>query len=431
MTAMSQALAAPRARTAPHRRPARSVLWVSSVLYAAVLFAGVYYALVGDDPQPPLRTAGFVVAVAGLFALDAAERQHFRRTSAALPAATAAGLLVARLALFFAVAACDGAGLSRVLFVLVPFTAYFAFGRRASLVLGAGCAGALLAWYVLAVDGWYADAEAISDLLMFGLGLVLAVSMATVATGEQEARGRVESAVRELTDSHRRLEEYAARVAELSTARERNRLAREIHDSLGHHLTAIAVQLEKAEAFRDLDRAAADRALVDARWSARRALEEVRQSVRALRDEAEPFALSAALADLVRHIDDGSPRVTLHIEGSEVGYDAGQLTALYRAAQEGLTNARRHADAAHVKVSVAYGSSHVRLVVADDGSGIGDPAAPGAAPGFGLRGLRERVQLLGGELDIESAAGAGTTLGVTLPRTTPAGNGTVPTGRTR
>ncbi|MFD9884645.1 sensor histidine kinase [Streptomyces alboflavus] len=415
MTATVHPLGAPHARVAENR-PSRPVPWVSSVLYAAVLFAGVYYDIVGDDPQHPVRTAGFIAAVAALFALDAAEA-HWCRTGARHRAVSAA-VLVLRVGLFFAVAACDSAGLSRALFVLVPFTAYFAFGRRASLALGAGCAGALLGRYALTVDGWYADAGAISDLLMFGLGLVLAVSMAAVATGEQEARRSLESTVRELTASHRQLREYAARVAELSTAQERNRLARDIHDSLGHHLTAIAVQLEKADAFRALDAAAADRAVADARWSAARALDEVRRSVRALRAEADPFSLSTALTDLVRHTDTGRPRVTLTITGAETGYDADRLTALYRAAQEALTNARRHADARHVTVSLEYGPSAARLTVADDGRGLPGPAAAGGrAPGVGLRGLRERLELLGGAVHMESETGAGTALTVTVPRT--------------
>ncbi|WP_443484153.1 histidine kinase, partial [Klebsiella pneumoniae] len=77
-----------------------------------------------------------------------------------------------------------------------------------------------------------------------------------------------EGVLAELAASHERLSHYALRVAELSTAAERNRVARDIHDSLGHHLTAIAVQLEKAEVFRDRDPQASAQAVSDARWSA-------------------------------------------------------------------------------------------------------------------------------------------------------------------
>ncbi|MGI3229593.1 sensor histidine kinase [Streptomyces sp. GTA36] len=166
--------------------------------------------------------------------------------------------------------------------MLLPFTAYFAFGRTTALALGALCLAGLLTLYVLTAPGWYRDLEHVSDLLMLTVGLVLALSMAAVAVGEQRAR--------------RELEDYAAQVAELSAATERNRLARDIHDSLGHHLTAMSVQLEMASDFRALDPDAAQRALNEARRSVKLALGDVRQSVRALRGEAAHPTLSAALA---------------------------------------------------------------------------------------------------------------------------------------
>ena len=144
---------------------------------------------------------------------------------------------------------------------------------------------------------------------MFGLGLVLAVAMAAVAVGEQEGRARLEHALRELSDSHERLADHAERVAELSAAAERNRLARDIHDSLGHHLTAIAVQLEKAEAFRDRDAATAaaggrPRPLV----GGARARRGTPLGARAARRGVSRSRSSRALADLVRHVDGGPAR---------------------------------------------------------------------------------------------------------------------------
>ncbi|MFD0855016.1 histidine kinase dimerization/phosphoacceptor domain-containing protein, partial [Actinomadura adrarensis] len=216
----------------------RPVSWVPSVLYGAVLLGGIYYGLVADGAGESWRLAGFV---AGVVALAVLERLR-------LPAVV---LLLTRLLLFVVVNACDESGISRVLFVLIPFTAYFAFGRRAAIALAAVCAGLLPLWFTVSVPRWYVDAEYISDLVMFTLGLVLAVSMAV----------------------------YADRAAKLSAVSERNRLARDVHDSLGHHLTAIAIQLEKAAAFRDRDPAASEKAVADARWSADRALEEIRHSV--------------------------------------------------------------------------------------------------------------------------------------------------------
>ncbi|WP_149830248.1 sensor histidine kinase [Streptomyces tailanensis] len=368
------------------------VRWVSPLLYGVVLVGGLYSAAAGldDGPGPTAwRTAGFVTVIGALFALEAAGR---RRPAARVP------LLLARCTLIAAVVLLDASGLSQVLFVLLPFTAYFAFGRTTALALGTLCLAGLLTAYLLTAPGWYRDQEHVSDLLMLCVGLVLAISMAAVAVGEQRARLELEA--------------YAARVAELSAATERNRLARDIHDSLGHHLTAMSVQLEMASDFRSLDPDAAQRALNEARRSVRLALGDVRQSVRALRDEATRPTLSAALAALAQ---DGValPRVTVEVSGDEDGYGAVELTALYRAAQEAVTNARRHARASQVTVVVQLAGDAARLEVTDDGRGF----APDAdAAGFGLLGMRERVHLVAGSVDVDSSPGAGTRVTVTVPR---------------
>ncbi|MEU9288026.1 sensor histidine kinase [Streptomyces sp. NPDC048275] len=368
------------------------VRWVAPLLYGAVLVGGLYYAAagLGDGPGPTVwRTVGFVAAIGALFALEAAGH---RRPAVRVP------LLLARCGLIGAVVLLDASGLSQVLVVLVPFTAYFAFGRTTALALGALCPAGLLTAYLLTAPGWYQDLEHVSDLLMLTVGLVLALSMAAVAVDEQRARLE--------------LQESAARVAALSAATERNRLARDIHDSLGHHLTAMSVQLEMASDFRALDPDAAQRALNEARRSVRLALGDVRQSVRALRGEAARPALSAALAGLAR--DGGAPpRVTVEVSGDEDGYGTAELTALYRAAQEGVTNARRHALASRVTVVVRLAGDNARLVVTDDGRGFAPDAA---VTGFGLVGMRERVQLVAGRVEIDSGPGAGTRLTVTVPR---------------
>ncbi|WP_328504741.1 sensor histidine kinase [Streptomyces sp. NBC_00457] len=368
------------------------VPWVSPLLYGAVLAGGLYY-LAADLGNGPVlvswRTAGFVAGLAALFAVEAVGR---RWSEARVP------LLLARFGLTAAVVALDASELSQVLFVLLPFTAYFAFGRTVALALAALCVAGLLTGYLLTAPGWYRDMEYVSDLLMLGIGLVLAISMAAVAVGEQRTR--------------RELQEYAARVAELSAATERNRLARDIHDSLGHHLTAISVQLEIASEFRTLDPDAAGRAMTEARHSAKLALGDVRQSVRALRDEAARPSLSAALEGWARDSGTG-PCVTVEVSGDEDGYSAAELTALYRAAQEGLTNALRHAGASRVSVAVRLTEHGARLALADDGCGFTPDTA---TAGFGLTGMKERVHLVAGSVDIDSSPGQGTRLTVVVPR---------------
>lgn len=383
----------------------RPVPWVSAVLYGAVLLAGGYAQLTGAG-QLTVGAGRPVLFVAGLAVLFALEFVELRRWPAGTPVVPAAVLLGARAALFLAVAAADGSGLSRALFVLIPFTAYFAFGRTVSIVLGVGCVAVIVAGDQLRTPGWYRDVPHVSDLLMFAVGLVLTITMAAVAVREQALRVGLEK-------SHEQLRAYADRVADLSATAERNRVARDIHDGLGHHLTAIALLLEKATAFAERDPHAAHRAVRDAHGSARAALDEVRRSVRMLR--ADPPGLRAALADLAQAADGdaqaGWPPVSLAVEGDEEGYDETALSALYRAAQEGITNARRHARATRVSVSVALGDAGACLVVTDDGRGF-----PPEREGFGLLGMRERVHLAGGRVELETAPGNGTRLTVTVPR---------------
>jgi signal transduction histidine kinase len=303
-------------------------------------------------------------------------------------------LLATRLVGFWAVGALECSGFSRVLYVLIPFLAYFSLGRRASYALAALLVAALLVSLSVTTPSWYTDAEQVSDVLMLSTGLVMAVSMAAVAAHAQRLVGKV---------------------AELATVRERNRLARDIHDSLGHHLTVIAVQLEKASAFRARgEDAVADQAIADARLSTRHALEDVRQSVGALRDGG--FALEPALRTLVNRVSDGQFAVTLSVAGDERRYPRPALMALYRAAQEGLTNASRHSGATSVMVHVSLDESAASLVVSDDGRGLTEDRTPG----FGLRGMGERFAIIGGTVSVSSTPDTGTRLLVTVPRTEPA-----------
>jgi len=350
----------------------RPVPWVSPVLYTAVLIAGLYAGVSGLGDTHLIL---FLGGMAALFALEWVRHKTF-------------GLL-AKTAAFVLVAFADGSGLSKALFVLVPFTAYFAFGRAVSIATGVACVVALTAVYEATVPGWRADLERVSDLLMFSLGLVLAIAMAAVAVQERASRVR--------------LQESQLRLAELSAAAERHRLARDLHDDLGHHLTAVVVLLEKAEAFRERDPLQSRQALDDASRSARRALRDVRESVGALR--TAPFALEAALRELV----DGT--VPVRVTGSESGYSDAALRALYRAAQEGITNARRHGAATEIRVEVELGTERAQVIVADNGRGLG-----AVTEGFGLASMRERVEQVGGRVLLQSGLELGTMLRVEVPK---------------
>ena len=179
-----------------------------------------------------------------------------------------------------------------------------------------------------------------------------------------------------------------AREAEAQEAR--THLARELHDVLAHTLAALAVQLEAAEAVLDAgDQARLRELLQRSRQLVTSGIDETAQAVRALRDE--PVAIAERLEELV------AGEVPLSIDGTPRLLPAGAGLALYRAAQEALTNARKHAPGATTEMSLAFGRGSTTLRVRN-----GEPPQPAAkAPGsgLGLQGLRERLELAGGRLE--------------------------------
>jgi signal transduction histidine kinase len=253
-------------------------------------------------------------------------------------------------------------------------------------------------------------ALAAQSTVTFLAGLVFVVVVTKLAVRESVARAEVERLAVELRA-------YAAQAEELATARERNRLAREIHDTLGHYLTIINIQLEAARTVLDTDRPRVLEALGTAQSLARDGLSEVRRSVAALRaSPVENRPLSEAIARLVDEARAAGIPTELALTGEPRQLAPQAELALYRAAQEGLTNVRKHAGGgAHAVLSLAYGpDGNVRLTVSDNGSGVDTVGANGQV-GFGLLGVRERVALLGGQMAVRSAPGEGFTLEVLVP----------------
>jgi signal transduction histidine kinase len=244
------------------------------------------------------------------------------------------------------------------------------------------------------------------------LAAVVFVAVFTrIATNEELARREVERLLAELGEANRKLRAYAVQAEELATTKERNRLAREIHDGLGHYLTAVHVQIRAARAVMGQDVERAEDALSKAERLSREALEDVRRSVAALRvSPVEGQPLPDALAPLIEGARTSGLDVGFEVTGSPRSLSPPAELTLYRAAQEGLTNVRKHAGASHVEVALAYRDDEVVLTVQDDGQGAAAPEG-----GFGLLGLRERVQLLGGEMDVTTSPGRGFNLKVQVP----------------
>jgi len=256
--------------------------------------------------------------------------------------------------------------------------------------------------------------------LQYMMAFIFVVLYTLAGVRERGAHIETERLAAELREANRQLREYAAQVEELATVQERNRLAREIHDGLGHYLTGINMQIQAGRAVLDHDRDVALDALHKAQALAQEGLTEVRRSVAALR--ASPLdnqSLPQAIEALVNECRAAGIATGFTVRGEAAsGGEALDLPpqvelALYRAAQEGMTNMRKYAQASSAEVVLDYqDQERVRLTVSDTGVGTNDPTG-----GYGLVGIRERVQMLGGTMHIQTAPGEGFSLKVEVPAT--------------
>jgi signal transduction histidine kinase len=219
-----------------------------------------------------------------------------------------------------------------------------------------------------------------------------------------------------LAEANARLARYAATLEQLAVSRERNRLAFELHDTLAHGLSSVAVQLEAMRALWKSQPETARAMLADALEATRTALGEARRAIGALRaSPLEDLGLGRAVRALAEsQAARAGLAQDLEVPASLEGLDIDVEHAVYRIATEALTNVVRHAQARRVSVKLEQAGSGVRLLIADDGRGF-DPAAAADDGRFGLYGMRERARIIGAALEIESAAGKGSTLRLTVP----------------
>ncbi|WP_299403023.1 sensor histidine kinase [Acaryochloris sp. IP29b_bin.148] len=244
--------------------------------------------------------------------------------------------------------------------------------------------------------------------------LLLAQAMSQAIQAQQKLTGLLTS----LEASHKQLQHYSKHVADLAATEERNRLARDIHDSLGHHLAAINIQLAKASAYKERDPDRAYEAVKHAQHAVQDALRDVRESVSSLRQAGSSFSFQESLNDLIRRMDHSELDLSLNQTGDSLRYSRLKLMTLYRVIQEGLTNIHKHAGASQAHIALDFGSHDINLELTDNGSGFDSVAwesRENQQTTLGLIGLKERLSLVGGTLSITSRP-QGTKLSVSIPQ---------------
>ncbi|GAB4433355.1 MAG: sensor histidine kinase [Chloroflexi bacterium OHK40] len=380
--------------------------------YAIIMTALVNFILSRRE-LPPLIYTAVILLISAMFVLHVVGVDLQARLGPARGTWLHLGL---NGAFFLAASYLSGPGLTFLPFVLFMLSAeaIVDLPDRPALAYVAALSGGYLLTLVLL--GFGAD-QLLVNMVSIGLGLIFTALFARVLKIIQQQNERAEGLLAELRAANAALAAASAREKELAAAEERVRLAREIHDGLGHHLTVLNVQLQAAAQLIELDPERAAETVALCRQEARAALEEVRQSVATLRrSPLDGRELPEALAALVADFDRASPlEARFEVLGTPFALAPAVAMTLYRAAQEGLTNAQKHAGTGEVHVELAFGEATATVRVRDSGSAqAGTPTTPGG--GFGIAGLRERAAQLGGRLGAGPASGGGFLLELEVPR---------------
>lgn len=242
--------------------------------------------------------------------------------------------------------------------------------------------------------------------LLFGLSLVFVLLLMNAAIAERQSSEKLAIALEQLR-------QYALRIEDQATLQERNRIAREIHDSLGHSLTALNLQLETALKLGRSQPEKAQTFLALAKQLAAQALREVRQSVSTMRSEALlGQSLPEAITTLTKQFQGSTgvlPICTINLARplpSEIN------TAVYRILQESLTNIAKYARATEVKIKLTTTTTELDLSIQDNGKGFNSNQN---TTGFGLQSMRDRTMALGGKFNIDSSPLSGCRIAVKIP----------------
>jgi signal transduction histidine kinase len=382
----------------------RSWFWLWDVLFAITYAVTLVLQLLGSDAASTSMWVSVAAETTIALTYVAYGRRIVRQEE---DGSRSAITFMTAVLLLFVVAVMADTNSGFVLFAVCPL----AFMLLQTPIAVTVCAVAILMPPLSVIVGRGFDDPSLSTLLPMTAMLIVA----SVLMGRWTER--IMSQSTERAELIKELESSQAEVARLSreagTAAERERLAREIHDTLAQGFTSIVTLTQAMESELDTDPAAARRHLELAARTARENLAEARQMVAAL----SPSALAAgSLEDAVRRqaerLSEESPiAVTCEVAPLPALGTATEVVFL-RAAQEALTNVRKHAKASTVFVRLSVSDGLVRLSVTDDGVGF-DPDGPAA--GFGLRGMRTRVAQVGGELKVHSGHSRGTTVELEVP----------------
>ena len=254
----------------------------------------------------------------------------------------------------------------------------------------------------------------INFVVLFGLSLLLVVLLINALLTERQSQQRLQQANQNLRQS-------AQAIEKLAMDQERSRIARDIHDALGHSLTALNIQLESALKLSQKDPPRSHQFLKEAKRLGSQSLQDVRQSVATLRqDPLAGDSLEGAIARLLADLQNNQTGLTVtHLFQLTHPLPINLSVILYRIVQEGLTNIVKHAKASHIHLQLARSATLATLTLEDNGIGFNPQQA---RTGFGLQSMRDRAESIGGTFTLISPVPVhpgGTRLQINLPIPTP------------
>ena len=219
---------------------------------------------------------------------------------------------------------------------------------------------------------------------------------------KHEEKERIRLLNEKLEEANQRLRAYAIEVEQMAETRERNRLAREIHDTLGHALTGIVAGLDACIMTLEIAPEVTKRQLNKIRDAAKKGITDVRRSMKKLRpDDLEKLPFQKALMEMTKNYSESSGmEITFDIFSWSDDLRQDQEDVIYRVLQESITNAKRHGQATKVKITIGGNEKYLLIVIADNGKGCDE-----VKQGFGLKHMRERLELLRGTIHYWSDEG--------------------------
>lgn len=241
----------------------------------------------------------------------------------------------------------------------------------------------------------------ISQMFLFVLINSLVIIILGFAKYHQEEKSKIDNIYKELLNAHYKLKDYAQQIKELTTTQERNRIARDLHDTLGHNMTGLIMQLEMTSSMMDKDMDEAKVLMEASKITARESLKKVREIVETFKDESRMYTDIGAIKELIDEFSSKTGvKISFEIKGEKIALLPDVYITLYRVIQESMTNAVRHGKADEIKIVIKYEKDVIRFSIVDNGVGCDD-----VCEGYGLKGMRERVGLLGGFIEYRNECG--------------------------